>query len=321
MWPVNANVNTDIIHDDFYSSVERAQNKRFYSRLSMPKTLGELTTIFTSLGSVPEIRQMSGVAGGGERQGILLKDWTVTCTAYEWEQTVPIRRSIAVSKFDEVRNKTSQLASKAVKGMDRTLCQALISTTALGYDAVALFSSAHPESGTNQDNTNTGTGIGSALTGVNAEAALIAAIAKFLAVVDDQGTPVNEGVGKFKLLCHVSQYSAFNTVVNPTMSQQSIDASGATGRFRGLVELIASAYCTTTGLTSGAFTKAFLFAGDGEADEQALALGTLSDWQFNTNIGNDDSDDWNKGEGWLRSWAAFAYFPWQWQGAQQITFS
>src|SRR5262249_1452109 len=149
--------------------------------------------------------------------------WVVNATAVEWEQTIPIRRIVAQSKPAAVRSKVTQTASKALKGLDRTLCQALISTTALGYDGVALFSSAHPESGTNQDNTSTGTGIGSALTAANAEAALITAIAKFLAMVDDQGTPVNEGVGKFRLLCHVSQFSAFNTIVNPTMSQQSID--------------------------------------------------------------------------------------------------
>lgn len=321
MWPVNSELTKAILQDDFYSSVERAQNKRFYQLFSVEKTMEQISEAFASLGSVPEIRQLSGTAGGGIRQGVILRDWVANATALEWEQTIPIRRIIAQSKPQQVRNKVTQTASKALKGLDRTLCQALISTTALGYDGVALFSSAHPESGTNQDNTTTGTGIGQLLTAANAEAALVTAIARFLGAVDDQGTPVNEGVGRFRLLCHVSQFSAFNAVVNPTMSQQSIDSSGATGRFRGLIDLTASAYCTTTGLAGGTFSKAFLFAGDGEADEYALARGVLADWQFNTNIGDEGSDDWNKGEGWIRSWSAFVYFPWQWQGAIQITFS
>lgn len=323
MWPINSNVNTDILHDDFYSSVERAMQKRFYPRLSIPKTLSELVTVFTSLGATPELRQLSGVSGGGARQGVVLKDWTVTCTAFEWEQTVPIRRSIAVSKPEEVREKTRQMGAKAYKSLDRVFCQSLVSTTALGYDGIALFSASHPESGTNQTNQSTtaGGGGGASTTAAQWETAVGTAVGQMLGLTDDQGTPVNEGIQKFILLCHPTMLMAAKNAFSPLIANNSIDAAGTKGAFRGLIDIVTSAYCTTTGLTSGSTTKAFLFPAEGEADEYAIALGTLADLQFNTNIGNENSDDWNKGEGWLYSWAALGFFPWQWQAAQQITFS
>jgi hypothetical protein len=315
-WPQNAAVNSDILQDDFFSSVERAANSRFYPRLSAAKTVSEITTTFPSFGSVPEIRQLSGITGGGPRTAAVLKDWQVAATVYEWEQTVYFRRLIAQSKLESVRAKTSQLASKAMKGMDRVLCQALVSSTAPGYDGVALLSAAHPESGTNQSNLTTGANIATNYvpTGAEAEAMLNSAVGLMKQVQDDQGTPVNEGVTRFILLVPPPMEFPFRGILDPALSQQAIDSSGATGKYRGMIEVISSAYCSSTGLPSGTQDRVFLFAAD--ADENALARVTLADWQFNTNIGNDSSDDWQKGEGFIRSWAAFAYIPWQWQAVQ-----
>lgn len=313
MWPINASLTQDILQVDFFENVERAQNNRFYPKLSTPKSVAEITTTFPSFGSVPEIRQLSGVSGGGVRQPIALKDYTMNATVFEYEQTVPIRRLVAVSKPEAVRAKTSQIAAKAMKGMDRTLCQALNSTTVLGYDGVALTSTAHPESGTNQSNQVTGANITlPAMTAAEAEAALLSAIPATKAFVDDQGTPVNEGVSRWIVLCPLTFEIAMKLVVDPTLSNQAIDSSGITGRFRGQVEVIGSAYATATGLPGGTVDRFWLFPVDQDSGAGALALATLADWQFNTNIGNDSSDDWNNGWGFLRSWAAFAYVPWNW---------
>lgn len=320
MWPSNSELTKAIIEDDFYSSVERSQNVRFYPRLSAEKTMAQISEAFTSMGSVPEIRQMSGIIGGGPRLGVPLKDWVVNATAVEWEQTIPIRRIVAQSKPEMVRSKVSQTASKAVKGLDRTFCQALISTTALGYDGIALFSASHPESGTNQTNTSsTAAATGTNPTAAEMEASLVTAVGQLLGVTDDQGTPVNEGVGRYTMLVHPTMLFTARTVTSEAMSQQAVDSSGVTGKFRGLIEVIPSAYCTSTGLTGGTVDRAFLFA-EG-ADEFALARGVVADWQVNTNIGDEGSDDWNKGEGWVRSWSAFIYFPWQWQAAQQLVYT
>jgi len=321
MWPVTSAVNSDILQEDFFSTIERSEVKRFFGRLSVEKTMNEIVTTYPSLGSVPEIRQLSGVSGGGPRQAVALKDWSVIATAFEWEQTIPFRRIIAESKPEAVRSKTSQTAAKAMKGMDRTLCVAL-TASAVGYDGVALFSTAHPESGANQTNTSsTASGVNYVPTAAEWETALNTGVGQMKTAQDDQGTPVNEGVGKFIVLCHPNMEFGLRTAVSPLMSNQAIDTSGATGRYRGLVEVIVSAYCTDTGLTGGTADRAFLFAAPEEADERALALCRLADWQFNTNIGNDNSDDWQKGEGWIRSWAAFAYIPWQWQAAQRLIFT
>jgi hypothetical protein len=313
MWPVNSALNSDILQADFFESVERAEKARFYGRLSTQKTVTEITNTFPSFGSVPEIRQLSGISGGGTRQPVLLKDWSMTATVFEWEQTVPITRLIAESKSEAVRAKTQQIATKAMKGMDRVFCQALNSTTALGYDGVAITSTAHPESGTSQSNLVTGANITlPAMTAAEAEAALLAAIPAIKAFVDDQGTPVNEGISRFIVLCPLTFEIAMKLVVDPTLSNQAIDSSGITGRFRGQVEVIGSAYATATGLPGGTVDRFWVFPVDDFGGSGAVALTTLADWQFNSNIGNDNSDDWNNGMGYLRSWAAFVFAPWNW---------
>lgn len=313
MWPLNSALNSDILQSDFFESVERAEKARFYGRLSTPKTVQEVTTTFPSFGSVPEIKQLSGVSGGGTRQPVPLKDWSMTATVYEYTQTVPMTRLIATSKPDAVRSKTAQIAQKAMKGMDRVFCEALNSTTVLGYDGVALTSTAHPESGTSQSNLVTGANITlPAMTAAEAEAALLSAIPATKAFVDDQGTPVNEGISRWIVLCPLTFEVAMKLVVDPTLSNQAIDSSGITGRFRGQVEVIGSAYATATGLAGGTVDRFWLFPVDDYGGSGAVALTTLADWQFNTNIGNDNSDDWNNGWGFLRSWAAFAFVPWNW---------
>lgn len=313
MWPLNAALNSDILQSDFYESVERAEKARFYSRLSTQKTVGEITNTFPSFGSVPEIRQFSGISGGGPRQPVLLKDWSMTASVFEWEQTVPITRLLAVSKPEAVRAKLSQIGQKAMKGMDRVFCQALNSTTVLGYDQKALTATDHPESGAIQSNLVTGANITlPAMTAAEAEAELLAAIPALKAFVDDQGTPVNEGISRYIVLCPLTFEVAMKLVVDPTLSNQAIDSSGITGRFRGQVEVIGSAYATATGLPGGTVDRFWIFPVDDFGGSGAVALTTLADWQFSTNIGNENSDDWQNGFGFLRSWAAFAFIPWNW---------
>lgn len=315
MWPVNSAVNSDILEDDFYSTVERAQKARFYPRLSRPEPLSEIVNTITTLGSVPNIRRLSGVSGGGERQAIPLKDWSLVATVYEWEQTIPIRKLFAKSKPEAVRAKTTQMAAKAQKGMDGAFCEALTSTTALGADGVALLSTAHPESGTNQSNLVTGANITTNFvpTAAEAEAMLQSAVSGLRAFQDDQGTPVNEGIDRFVLLCPQPMEIPFMRILDPQMSNQAVDASGGTGVYRGKFEVIPSAYATATGLVGGALDRIFVFAKPEEYSGTAMGLGELADWEFNTNIGDDHSDDWNNGEGYLRSWAAFVFFPREWQ--------
>src|SRR6266850_5461025 len=133
-WPVNTPVTSGIIQDDFYAGLETAATKRIYTRVSVTKTQPDITETYASWGSVPEPRQMGGVLGGGPRTAVLLKDYVLVATVYPWEQTVYFDRLIAQSKGQQIRDKATQLAFKAQKGLDRTMMQALISTTVLGYD-------------------------------------------------------------------------------------------------------------------------------------------------------------------------------------------
>ena len=320
-WPINASLTQAIIQDDFYSGLVQAEVSRFYNRLVIPKPMEAITETFTSLGSPPEPHQMSGIAGGGPNQAALVKDWAVITTVNEWESTIYERKIICLSKPQAIRDKSTQMAYKAQKSMDKSLMVAMASG-ALGYDGVSIISTAHPESGTNQTNTSTtAAGVDFVPTGAECETALNTAMTQMMSAVDDQGTPVCEGVQKFILVCPPTMFFGFKSVLDPTLSNQSIDSSGGTGKFRGMCDIVVSRYCTSTGLIGGTLNTAYLFADPGEVPDRAIALGTLADWSFNTNVGDDSSDDWRKGIGYLRSYGAFVFFPWKWQVVQRIIFN
>lgn len=319
--PINPEVTRDIVYNDFFDALENAQTQRFYPRLSVEKTQGEITTVYPSFGSVPEPTQVGGILGGGPDPATILKDWKVTATVFPWRQTVLFDRLVAETKGAEISEKSRQMAFKAMKGMDKILCQALVNTTVTGYDAVSLFNTAHPESGANQSNKiSVDIATPTAPTAAEVETALNTALPKLKGFTDDQGTPVNEGITKVIALVPETFEFAFRTVVSPLMTQQAVDSSGVTGRFRGLVDVIISAYASSTGATSGTKDRFWLFAEPSESVARALALCRVMDWSFNSNIGDESSDQWNKGEGYLYSYAAHAYIPWNWQAAIEIDF-
>lgn len=320
-WPLNPQVNSDIVHDEFYSALDFASGQRFYTRLTAAKSQEEITATYTSFGSPPEPRQMSNVAGGGARQAVLLKDWLVNATVNEWESTVYLRRLLVESKPELAGEKARQMADKAMKSMDKQLCQALASALA-GYDGVSVINDAHPESGANQDNALTeNIAVTTAPTVAEAEAGLATGITGLLGFTDDNGTPVNEGVQNFVALVPETMKHVFIGATSEKMSQQAVDSSGATGRFRGLVEVISSAYCSQTGLPGGTKDQFYLFAAPDQTMTRAIAVCQLKDWSFNNNVGDESSDDWNKGEGYLRSWAAHVMVPWNWQAVVRVRFN
>jgi hypothetical protein len=317
-FPLNPQTNQKIIRDNFFAALELAETQRFYPKLSAEKSQDEITAVYTSLGSVPEPRQLSGIAGGGPRTAATLKDWLLTATVFEWESTVGRRRIVCEAHPLEVGELSTEMGFKAQKSMDKNFCIALTAATA-GYDTVALYSTAHPESGTNQTNTSSTTAAtGTNPTAAEMETALTTGIGQMKTATDDQGTPVAEGVGRYMLLVHPTMEFTARTVVSPLMSNQAVDSSGVTGKFRGLVDVIVSAYCTATGLPGGTVDRAFLFADPAQVRDRALATCRLADWQYSSNIFNESSDDWNKGEGYLRSWAAHVFMPWKWQVTQRL---
>lgn len=317
-WPENTQVTSTIIHDDFFSTLEKAETQRFYPKLTEEKTQDDITATYTSMGSVPEPHQMSGTLGGGPQQAAILKDWILAASVVEWDNTIYFRRLVAKSQGSQVRSRVTRLAEKAQKFMDKSLLVACASSTA-GYDGVAAFSTAHPESGANQTNTSsTVAATGTNPTAAEMETALITATGQLLGIVDDQGTPVCEGVTRFAFIVHPTMAFTARTVVSPLMSNQAVDASGVTGRFRGLVDVYVSAYCTSTGATGGTVDRAFLFADPGEVADRAFWLCRLEDWMFSDNIDNENSDLWNQGQGYARSWAAHIFMPGNWQVAQRL---
>lgn len=328
MLPVNSQVSSDIIHDDFYTALADAEGRSFHTRLAREKTQAQITATYTSLGSAPEPHQMSGAAGGGPRQAAVVKDWIVTATVNEWESTVYRRRLFCESDPQGTSDIAKSMAFKAMMSMGKTLCIALNSTTDLGYDSKPLFSTTHGESGSSQSNKLAG-GVETALniatptapTAAEVELCLNTVIPRMKGFVDDQGTPILEGVTRWVALIPETFESSFNVVVNPTYSAQVYDASGVTGRFRGMIDLVVSAYASDSGLPGGNKDVWWLFAAPDQTPGHALAFCKMVDWRFNNNVGDDGSDDWQKGYGYLRSYAVHVYKPWNWPLAAECTFT
>ncbi len=317
--PVNPELTQSIMRTDFFAAVEQAAQQRFYPKLSVPKTQTELTVVYPSLGSVPELRQVGGLVGGGSRSAVILKDWKLTATLVPWEQTVWMARADAESMPNEVSAKASQMAAKGNKSIDRLFCEALVATTA-GYDTVSLINNAHPESGTNQDNARTTAAVTATdPTAPEVEASLDEDIGVLKAFTDDQGTPLNEGIEKFTILCHPDHEFAIRTVTSPLMANQAVDSSGVTGRYRGLADVIVSAYCTSTGKTNGVVDRMYVFA---NGVDKAMAFCKLKDLEFNTNFRNENSDAWvQQLMLYMTSYGIFAFVPWRWSSVIQHIWS
>ncbi len=314
--PVNAEVLQSIAKTSFYGALESQEQLRLYPQLSMPVTQDQLTTTYTSFGNVPEPRQLSGsVAAGGHRKARSLADYKLVGTVVEWEDTVPVPRSVIETNPAEIGRITQQMAEKASLFMDRQFVTALAASTA-GYDGVALIHDSHPESGTNQDN-NWST----AVTGISATHPTSAEFETLFDVnykdikgfTDDQGTPVNEGVRKFHVICPLEFENHMRIVLGPINNAVPyFDVGGGTGRFRGMADVHGTAFITTQ-------DRYYIIAD--KPSSRPIALLKNKDWEFKTNIGT-DSDLWNLSQTAIfYAYARFVFVPWDWKtiGLQVVT--
>ncbi len=273
----------------------------------------DLTVTYTSFGGVPEPRQLSGSrASTGNRQAKSLADYTLTGTVVEWEDTVTLPRAVIETNPQEIGRITTQMAQKASMFMDRQLiATALPSTTALGYDGIALYSTAHAETGSSQDNRDTHNvtlPLGSSGTGAELEAAIGDHLGLLANYTDDVGTPVNAGVSRYTLLCEPAAEFFFKNLVGTANTAsasliQGTDVTGGTGKFRGMFDVIGSPFVTAD--------RYYIFAID--AGTKAVALLKNKDWDFKSNMGT-DSDLWNYEQTALfTAYARWQYVPWNWK--------
>lgn len=316
-WPLNAEVLQGIAHTGFYGALASEESMRIYPRICQIIDQSDLSTTYTSFGNTPEPRQLSGsVASTGERQAYGMKDYKITGTVVEWEQTVEVPRSVIETNPGEIGRITSQMAQKASLFMDRRLVGTVLPAATAGYDGSALYSdSGHTETGTAQDNNLAGTSAtGTKPTAAEIESDMDTVLGTLKGFTDDRLTPVNEGVSRFIVLVPLSFEFLFkNTLEKPPVgSVPSVDASGATGRFRGMFDVIASAFVATA-------DRHYIFTD--RQDTKAVALLKNKPFEFVTNIGT-DSDAWrHKQTAIFSSYARFEFIPWDWKTTCRVIYT
>jgi hypothetical protein len=306
---INLEMTKRIVMDSFYSEIAAAQNERLYPLISenIPQEVTSVTR--PGFGSVPKPTQISGTtAGTNAAQARSIKDYQFTTTVVEWDLTIDFPRSTVEDLPDEAAAKARDLANSGAVFFDERAVQQLDGST-VGYDGKALYSTTHDESGSNQDNTATGTVATPAASDI--EARIGAAIVKLRNFRDDQNRPVNEGTTRYLLLVGPDLERVANIALNPTMSQQAVDSSGVTGVYRGQFDIRTSAYVPTK--------KMYLFATN--RLRKALGFYTKTAWSFTNNIGT-ASDEWNFGRTALFSgYARFELLPRDWKVTVRCDFN
>ncbi len=305
MYPQNAEILQGIYRKDFFSNFSSGQASRFYSKLSKDVPQTETTVTYTSFGAVPEPTQLSGTATTpGIPAANVLKDYTLDVTTQEHKVTLKIARRVAESNVMDTGNWLARLGGKASFYHDRQFISAISSATLTGYDGVVLYSTAHPESGSSQDNAKTAA-LGALDNAADWETALTTSLGALLGYTDDQGTYVNEGITRFTVLCNPNEWFAGNVTTNPTMSQQAIDTSGGTGKFRGMIDLIPSALVAAQTI--------YIFANGGDPAVGFFHAPKPNGWDLKSNMYT-DSDEWVDGNiARFTGYSVFQFKPWQWK--------
>lgn len=303
---LNPETLSGIAHNSFYGELQEQEGKRIYPKICEIINQTDITTTYTTFGSPPEPRRLSGTqAATGARQAYGMKDYIIAGTVVEWEQTIEIPRATIETNPDEIPRQMRMMAAKASMFMDRRLIGTILNAATLGYDGVALISATHGESGTNQDNDFTDNiADPAAPTGAELEAILGANIAFLKGVTDDRLTPVNEGASRFQVIMPNAAEFIYRSVLEPVQNQAQggLDISGGTGKFRGMFEVLPSAFSGTN--------RHYVFAAD--TGRKAVALLKNKDFEFKTNIGT-DSDIWNLGQmAVFHSYARWEFIPWDW---------
>ena len=306
-YPQNPEILQGIYKTAFNKGVTSGDASRYYSKLSQDIPQDVTTVSYTSFGSVPEPRQLSGVAGGGTRQSKQLKDYKLAVTVQEYEVTVDMPRSVAEDNPADAQEMVGKLGGKCSFAYDRQFVGVLTSTTLLGYDGVVIYSAAHGESGTNQTNIDTTAGTP---TGAQVETAITSNLGALMGFTDDQLTPVNEGVTHWTILVNPIQYFTYLSVLDPNMSQQAIDSSGGTGKFRGLFTIIPTALVASK--------THYIFA---DAGDKAVGFFHKTAWDVKSNMYT-DSDYWKISNlAMFTGYARHAFYPWNWKSTARYIFS
>jgi hypothetical protein len=305
MIPINPDLTRRINREAFYNELDAAMNERVWPSIAQRVEQDVASVVRVGMGSIPKPVQLSGTAAGMNSARVKsLKDYAQTTTVVEWDLSVGMQRS-TVEDLPEEAARIGQIhAQSASVFFDERAIAQLDSTTALGYDGVALYSGSHAESGTAQDNDRTtAAATGTKPTAAELEIALEEDLPVLRLLTDDQGRFVNEGVTRYSILIPPAFEHVYNLTLNPTFRDQAIDSSGVTGRFRGMFDIKVSGYVPAD--------RHFIFAQN--RVRTALGFYVKTDWDYHSNIGT-DSDAWQHGRTAIfTGYARFEYLPRDWK--------
>jgi len=198
------------IWDQMY---EPALNGVWATGISTPVNSSMETESYGWLGAAPSMEPMNGDDSNEEQLG----KYAYFLRNIEYAKTLKIaEKDLRRDKLGQIEMRIGEMAEKAAEHWNLLVSKA-ISANGNGYDGAAFFSTAHPESGSNQSNALDSGQIAAldvvtptAPTPLEAAQALNSVIGAFYTLVDDKGDPINGQAKKFKVMVGTtSLYSPF----------------------------------------------------------------------------------------------------------------
>lgn len=230
------------------------------------------------------------------------------------------QKDLRRDNLGQIEMRIGETGEKATEHWNTLAAQTLIANP-LGYDGVALFSTAHPESGVSQSN-DVASGAIPALnvvdpaapTGPEAAAALSAVIQKFYKLTDDKGDQINGQAQDFTILTgNDGIATAFDYAISATTfgAGQSNQLIGTTASGKKLKVL------TIPRLDNGANTF-YVFRND----SRVKALILQSEVDIDPAVSDEKNDEYIKFRRFIFSlYASRAVGVARWQSAIRATFS
>lgn len=278
------------------------------------------------IGQVPQLQKWEGLRG---IKGLPTQKYTLP--NIKWEATIAVEGELARrEKLGQVTVRSRDLARRAQWHRERLFIDRLLEGrsggTGLAYDGQNYFDNDHKDAGavytTNQSNVSSKTvAVVASPTVVEMEAAVDAALVQIRKLVDDQGEPWNLSERWVIVVPPAYQKPATLVFGSPgTVTTNAADATGATGAFRGLGDVIVSTYLparqTALGLTVD--NKMYLFNVAPEVKPIILQTEVEPDFQ---ELGPGSEHTFKTDTLLYGIWASYniGYGPWQY--AHEITFS
>lgn len=204
----------------FYRRLEDYAKTAWWTRLAMHFASNQEAETYRWLGTVPQVREWVG-----GRRIKPLRSQGITIVNKTWEAT------IRVDADEQRRDKTGQimvrineLARRVATHPNKLLTTLLLGgQTTAGYDGASFFDTAHEEgeSGAQSNLVTCEAATPTAPTDAEMYEAIVAGIGRMMALVDDQGEPLNETAREFLVMVPLSFLSS--TLV--ALAGRTVDAS------------------------------------------------------------------------------------------------